>query len=127
MKDSIFSEQCFVLKFLLISLGLVYSLVLKTNIISYLIIVNIIFFLFGYKLLLEWFSVLRKMALFFVSYLVFALLFDIDYSVQMSFLIRMVYLLQLSVYLTRSSSMRNVLYDLRFFLKNSFFYQLFYY
>jgi hypothetical protein len=67
------------------------------------------------------------MALFFISYLVFALIFDIDYSVQMSFLIRMAYLLQLSVYLTRSSSMRNVLYDLRFFLKNSCFYRLFYF
>ncbi len=120
-------QQNTIFKFIFILLGLFYTFVLKEKGIVILIFINTALFFFDLNLFKVWLKTLNKASSFVMSYLVFALIIDIDFSVQISFLLRILYLLQLSVYLTQTSDLHQSINDLRFLIKYPVIYELFYF
>jgi len=127
MKFSLLQQQHTVLKFIFILMGLFYAFVIKDKVVMILLGCNLLFFLFDLTLFKAWLYTLNKASSFVMSYLIFALIIDIDFSLQISFLLRIMYLLQLSVYLTKTSNLHHSINDLRFLLKYVVLYEVFYF
>ncbi len=127
MTEGILSRQNIIFKSALILTGIVYSFFLRYEIIILLMLINIFYFLFETRLLRLWIRTINKVSSFVMSYLIFAFILNIDFLTQMNFLVRIIYLLQLSIYFTQSSKLSNTISDCRNFLKYRLFYYLFYF
>lgn len=106
-----FSEQNIFLKIIFIIIGLIYSFTLRTEIVLLLCFINFIYFMLDTVILKKWGRSIIKVNAFLSSYLVLAILFNIDFLKQADFIVRLLFLLQLSIYLTQSIRIKNTFKD----------------
>ncbi len=111
MKLVNFSDQNIFLKLSFIFTGLIYSFFLRTEIVLLLCALNLIYFIFDTDILIKWGRSIIRINAFLSSYLVLAILFKIDFLKQTDFIVRLLFLLQLSIYLTQSIKIKNTFKD----------------
>lgn len=127
MEESLLAKQNIIFKSILILIGIIYSFFLRFEIVMLLMGFNVLYFLFDVKLLKLWFHTIIKVSSFVMSYLIFAMILQIEYLTQLDFLIRLIYLLQLSIYFTQSAKLSNTISDCSRFIKYRVFYVVFYF
>ena len=105
MNTSIFEQQNVILKFFTILIGIIVSATININCFIVLFIVSICYFLLERYLFIAWFKLVLKLMPFFTSLLVLGIIFSLSIYDQIFLIIRISYILLLSIYLIKTSSL----------------------
>ncbi len=125
--NNIFLKQNVIFKFLVVFIAVFLSILLKQKIIELLILLNLLLFLIYPKLVAVWIRSIFKISSFIFSYLLFALILNIDFQIQINFLVRLLFLLQLSIFFTETTKLNEAVNDCRHLLKYKWFFHFFYF
>ena len=104
MKKRIFERQNIVFKLFTILVAIFFATIVDANCFFAMFLVSILYFLLETKIFLHWFNLVLKLFPFFSSLIFLTIIFRIDFYQQMLLIMRIVYILLLSVYLVKSSS-----------------------
>jgi len=100
---------------------------LQTSTIGYLILVNILFFLPDKRINILYFRTILGMSMLWIIYLIFGILFNISYDIQLDFILKVLIMIQMSVFLLKSISMDIFLEDTRLFLECKWYQKMVYF
>ena len=110
MSKSFLIKQNFYLKIIYIIISLIFVFTSEIKAISVLLFINILFFL---PIFLAFLKTLIKLSYFWIFYLFWGLIFNIDFMVQINFLLCMVFMLHISVFLQKTICFQIFLYDIK--------------
>ncbi len=108
---SIFHQQNVYLKLLLLLMGVVLSTVVHFTYFLLIFGLTILYLIPGYQIFPIWGKIILRLLPFLISYFLFALLLDLPFPIQVSFTCRIVYLLLLSLYLLKSTTLYKLVED----------------
>lgn len=115
MKDfqinSFFSKQSTFLKLLFILFGITISTLVNFKLFLIIFSLTLLYLIITPKIYLIWLKTLLKLIPFFISYFIFSIIFRIPFDLQCIVVIRIIFILLLSVYLVSTSSIEAFLID----------------
>ncbi len=115
MKDlqinSFFSKQSTFLKLLFILFGITISFLINFQLFLIIFFLTLLYLIITPKIYLIWLKTLLKLVPFFISYFIFGIIFRIPFDLQSIVVMRIIFILLLSVYLVSTSSVETFLID----------------
>ena len=122
-----FGCQHILLKLCFVLLTFVVVFVSNTIEIGYLIILNIVFFIPDFKINLYFLKTVIKLSYFLIAYILSGIVLNIPFYVQIEFLLKVIIMIQLSVFLLKTIRLDNFMNDTKVLLKYTLFQQMIYF
>ena len=122
-----FGCQHILLKLCFVLLTFVVVFVSNTTNIGYLIILNIVFFIPDIKINLYFLKAIVKLSYFWIIYILSGLILNIPFDVQIEFLLKVIIMIQLSVFLLKTIRLDSFMNDTKILLKYNLFQQMIYF
>ncbi len=114
MNNTIFYQQNSLLKFFFAIFGAFIAIFLTIRSLIFLFIITFFYLYQDPKIIIKWLQTSLKIVPLFISIFVFGIIFEIDFFLQLTLSLRILFILFLSVYLTFSTSIENFLQDTAF-------------
>jgi hypothetical protein len=108
---TIFHQQNVYLKLLLLLMGVVISAVVHFGYFLLIFGITILYLIPAYRIFAIWGKIILRLLPFLISYFVFALLVDLPFPIQVNFACRIIYLLLLSLYLLKTTTLCKLVED----------------
>jgi energy-coupling factor transporter transmembrane protein EcfT len=108
---TIFHQQNVYLKLLMLLMGVVLSAVVHFNYFLLIFGLTVLYMIPGYRIFAIWGKIILRLLPFLISYFLFALLVDLPFPVQINFACRIIYLLLLSLYLLKTTTLYKLVED----------------
>ncbi|HNX00260.1 MAG TPA: hypothetical protein PLE74_00055 [Candidatus Cloacimonadota bacterium] len=108
---TIFHQQNVYLKIILLLLGVVLSTVVHFASFLLMFGLTILYLIPGYRIFFMWGKIILRILPFLISYFIFAMLVDVPFPVQLNFACRVLYLLLLSLYLLKTTTLYKLVED----------------
>ena len=121
MADNLFQRQNIYLKIYFVLLLFLIVIFSRFNTVSHSIIINFIIFLPVPNIIVSFLKILLKLSFFWIFYLLSGLLLNVPFEKQLDFLVRIIIMLQVSVFLQKSITFERFMSDTRLFLRYEFF------
>jgi len=123
MTIDLFVKQHVLLKLCFVILTFLVVLLLQTRTIGYIILLNIVFFLPDKGINILYFRTVLRLSFFWILYLFSGVILNIPYYVQIDFLLKVLIMIQMSVFLLKSITFEYFLNDTKALLKYKSFLQ----
>jgi hypothetical protein len=108
---TIFHQQNVYLKMLLLLMGVVLSTVVHFGYFLLIFSLTVIYMIPAHHIFIVWVRIILRLLPFLISYFLFALLVDVPFPVQVNFACRIIYLLLLSLYLLKTTTLYKLVED----------------
>jgi hypothetical protein len=112
---------------LLLLLGVLNSTLIRFPVFLVVFGITILYMMPGYRIFRVWLDVILRLLPFFISYFLFGLLVDLPFPIQLNFACRMLFLLLLSLYLLKTTTLNQFLADSGKWRQKAVFRPLFFY
>jgi len=127
MADNFYTKQNLYLKLIFIIINIIICLIARFPVLAIYFALNTIFFSFSAHIIISFLKVCLKLSFFWIFYLLCALLINIPFEQQISFLLSVLFILQISVFFRQSLSQSYFLYDTYYLRRYTFFTDLCYF
>lgn len=118
---TVFHQQNVYLKMLLLLLGVIVSTMVHFDYFLLIFGITILYLTPGYRIFRIWSRIILRMLPFLISYFLFAMLVDVSFPIQVNFAARVLYLLLLSLYLLKTTTLYKLVEDSGFLKHSRFF------
>jgi hypothetical protein len=108
---TIFHQQNVYLKLLLLLMGVVLSTVVHFGYFLLIFGLTVVYLIPAHHIFVVWLKIILRLLPFLISYFLFALLVDLPFPIQVNFACRIIYLLLLSLYLLKTTTLYKLVED----------------